>query len=66
MSLIKHPERAAMLIAIRARLQLSQMQFSQMYGIPKPTVQGWEQGRRSISDSRWRDIVMLTGGLGGD
>ena len=64
--IIKHPERAEMLIALRAKLNLSQMQFAQMYGIPKPTIQGWEQGRRSISDSRWRDIIMLTGGLAAD
>lgn len=32
--------------AIRERLGMTQPAFSQAYGIPLPTLKGWEQGRR--------------------
>lgn len=32
--------------AIRERLKMTQPQFSRAYGIPLPTLKGWEQGRR--------------------
>ena len=32
--------------AIREQLKMSQQEFSSIYRIPLPTLQGWEQGRR--------------------
>ena len=32
--------------AIREHLRMTQPQFSKAYGIPLPTLKGWEQGRR--------------------
>ena len=33
---------------IRRQLNMSQSQFSQAFGIPLSTLQGWEQGRRNL------------------
>lgn len=33
---------------IREQLNMSQSEFAQAFGIPLPTLQGWEQGRRKI------------------
>jgi putative transcriptional regulator len=33
--------------ALRARLHLSQDEFARTFGLPKRTIQDWEQGRRS-------------------
>ncbi|MBO9468056.1 helix-turn-helix domain-containing protein [Tropicibacter sp. R15_0] len=32
--------------ALRARLNLTQDQFAEMYGLPAATIKNWEQGRR--------------------
>ena len=32
--------------AIREQLHMSQTEFASAYGIPLPTLKGWEQGRR--------------------
>ncbi|MDB6167779.1 MAG: hypothetical protein JWM88_643 [Verrucomicrobia bacterium] len=36
-------------VAVRARLKLSQRQFAHVFGISVDTLQNWEQGRRQPS-----------------
>ena len=50
-----YPDKKAKLKAVvpmeiksaRTRLRLSQSEFAALIGVPKATLQGWEQGRRS-------------------
>ena len=44
--------------AIRKNLRLSQARFAQRFGIPKRTVQDWEQGRR-LPDQAARSFLKV-------
>lgn len=43
---VVHTPEAVDVRALRQRLKLSQVAFARTFGVPKRTIQDWEQGRR--------------------
>ena len=44
---------------IREQLHMSQSEFAQAFGIPLPTLQGWEQGRRKIDATTFSYLSII-------